>query len=328
MRRYEAYGAEVVLRHGETAFGDQLGARDVWVFEHDGRFYLHYDAAGDRGWLASLATSDDGSTWVKHGPVLALGSPGEPDAASVAYGVTCFDGARWHMFYLGSPHAADDELKTPAFPYLTLKAEADGPAGPWRKRPDLTPFGLGTPGTWCSATASPGHVVEQDGVFTMVFSGSTVAADGSILRTLGLAHTRDLDGRWEVEPEPLLPLTEQVENSSLYYEPDGDWWFLFTNHIGQADGHEPVAPQQTTEYADAVWVYWAKDLHGFRPEAKAVVLDAATVGWSPRIVGLPSVLPIGGRLAVYYDGCREDTIGHGGRDVGVAWLDLPLRPPG
>ena len=326
MLRLDAHHPAIVLRHGDRAHGDHLNARDVWVYESGGRYFMHYDAAGDEAWLAALATSEDGLSWTKQGPVLALGPAGAPDSASASYGSTYFDGERWHMFYLGTPNATDDGLNTPAFPYLTLKAEADSPAGPWRKRPDVVPFEPQR-GSWFSHTASPGHIVERDGELTMVLSGSTVDADGAIFRTLGLARTRDLDGPWAVDPEPLLPLTEQIENSSLHYEPEGGWWFLFTNHIGVAEGLEPVSPQMSTEYTDAVWVYWARELEGFRPEDKAVVLDARNVGWSPRIVGLPSVLRIGDRLAVYYDGCQEDTIGHGGRDVGVAWLDLPLRPP-
>jgi len=322
-RRLSPSASDVVLRHGERRFGDQLGARDVWVFENAGRYFMHYDAAGDRGWLAALATSDDGITWTKHGPILDLGDPGEPDSASASYGTTYFDGHRWHMFYLGTPNSSSDGLKTPSFPYMTLKAEAVSPVGPWQKRPDVVPF-MTVDGTWYSDTASPGQVLQVDGGYIMIFSGSATDASGNILRTLGIARTADLDSAWTIDPEPLLPATEQIENSSLYWDAADGLWYLFTNHVAEARDVAPVQPQNSTEYTDAVWVYWSPDPTRFSVDDRAVVLDAQSSPWSPRVIGLPSVLEIDGRLAVYYDGCVDDTIGHGGRDIGVAWLELPI----
>jgi beta-xylosidase len=31
--------------------------RDVWIYQADGTYYMHYDAAGPKSWLAALATS-------------------------------------------------------------------------------------------------------------------------------------------------------------------------------------------------------------------------------------------------------------------------------
>ena len=50
--RMEARDAGVVLRHGDGPERcDELGARDVWVYEAGGKYYMHYDAAGPKGWL-------------------------------------------------------------------------------------------------------------------------------------------------------------------------------------------------------------------------------------------------------------------------------------
>ena len=105
--RLEAKDQGVVFRHG-TGPGrcDYLGARDVWVYESDGTYYMHYDGAGPKGWLCCLATSKDLLTWTPKGPVLDFGARGEEDSASASYGVTHFDGQVWHMFYLGTPHAS------------------------------------------------------------------------------------------------------------------------------------------------------------------------------------------------------------------------------
>ena len=81
------------------------------------------------------------------------------------------------------------------------------------------------------------------------------------------------------------------------------------------------------EYTDAVWVYWSKDLNAWDAKDKAVVLDAKNCAWSRKCIGMPSVVKVGKRLAIFYDGPGGDSTDHMRRDVGLAWLDLPLTPP-
>jgi len=316
--RLEARDAGVVLRHGDGPGGcDALGARDVWVFESGGTAYLHYDGAGPRGWLCCLATSKDLSRWEKKGPILDFGAKGEMDSASASYGVTYFDGKTWHMFYLGTPNVSPAPDLIPSFPYLTLKARGSAPGGPWTKQKAVVPFSTKA-GTYYSITASPGHVVKKGDEYLMFFSSTTTKPGNPFVqRTLGIARTKDLDGTWAPDPAPIVPIEEQVENSSLYFEPEGATWFLFTNHIG-LDGEE---------FTDAVWVYWTRDLERWSPKDKAVVLDGRNCTWSKRCVGLPSVLKVGKRLAVFYDAPGGSSVSHMRRDIGLAWLDLPLVPP-
>ena len=310
-----------VLRHGDgPGQCDYLGARDIWVWEHGGTYFMHYDGAGTNAWLACLATSKDLVHWTKLGPVLQLGKPGDDDSASASYGVTFREGRRWHMFYLGTPHTTPAPDFIPAFPYQTLKAGAASPKGPWIKQPNVIPF-RPKAGTYYSATASPGHVIRDRDEYLMFFSAST---DRPVLRTLGIARTRNLDGPWRIDPEPIVPATEQVENTSLYHDTKSGIWWLFTNHVGLRNG---------LEYTDAIWVYWTKDLQHWNPDHKAVVLDGRNCSWSHQIIGLPSVVKVGKRLAIFYDGYAGDGIppgvkSHMNRDVGLAWLDLPLTPPG
>src|SRR5262249_25048164 len=66
--RMEADDAGIVLRHGDGPDQcDIYGARDVWVFQSDGSYYMHYDAAGPTGWLCALAVSNDLTHWTKKG---------------------------------------------------------------------------------------------------------------------------------------------------------------------------------------------------------------------------------------------------------------------
>jgi hypothetical protein len=220
------------------------------------------------------------------------------------------------MFYLGTPNVSPAPDYIPMFPYQTLMARSRSPAGPWEKLYAKAPF-TPQPGTYYSATASPGDIVKSHGEFLMFFSASTPAPD--IKRTLGIARAKHLEGPWVVLAEPILPVTEQVENSSLYYEPAIKTWFLFTNHIGINEARQ--------EFTDAVWVYWSRDLNRWDPRNKAVVLDGRNCSWSTNCIGMPSVIKAGKRLALLYDAPGHDSISHMGRDIGLAWLDLPLTVP-
>jgi predicted GH43/DUF377 family glycosyl hydrolase len=306
--RLDAVDAGVVLQHGHgPGQCDYLGARDAWVWEDHGTYYMHYDGAGLSGWLACLATSTDLVHWEKKGPVLGLGKPGSEDSASASYGTTYFDGKRWNMFYLGTPRATAWPNFIPSFPYLTMKAVSKLPTGPWVKLPEVTPFRPKS-GTYYNCTASPGQIIKQDGGYLMFFSAS-------MKRTIGIARTKDLEGGWTIDPAPIVPSDEQIENSSIYFEPVNQTWFLFSNHIGL---------DNLGEFTDAVWVYWTKDLNHWNANDKAVVLDGSNCRWSRKCIGLPSVVKVGNRLAIFYDAPGGESTSHMNRDIGLAWLNLPL----
>ena len=297
---------------------DTYGAREAVVVEHEGVYYLHYDGAGKDGWLSCLATSRDLRHWEKHGLQLTLGEAGRPDSKSASSPWLVNDGAKWHMFYVGTQFCTPAPDCTPATPYVTLTAEADHPAGPWRKRYDIIPF-TNEAGTYYSDTASPGDVVEQDGEYKMFFGAAAFDKEGKLGRTVGIARTRDLGSAWTVDPQPIFPPAEQCENTSLYYEPDNGTWFLFTNHIG-------IHPDRG-EYTDAVWVYWTKDLNRWDPQDKAIVIDCQNSKEVKGAIGMPSVIRVGDRLAMLYDGATGENYGHMGRGINLAWLALPLVPP-
>ena len=162
--RLDAEDVGVVMHYGNGPdHCDDLGARDVWIWEYEGKYFMHYDGAGPKGWLVCLATSKNLVDWEKHGAVLDLGKPGSSDSATASYGTTYFDGHKWHMFYLGSNNASLSPDRVPIGPYLTMKAEAPSPYGPWIKRnlvvlpPSPQHPGNASPGQIIRTGDEPGH---------------------------------------------------------------------------------------------------------------------------------------------------------------------------
>ena len=210
---------------------DELGCREALINYYDGTYYLYYDGAGPNGWLACLATSTNLQTWDRLGPALSFCAPGTHDSAAACSPWIIQDSTGlWHMYYLGTPNASASPDYVPSLPYYTLQATAPSPAGPWTKQYNPVPF---TPqaGTYDSSTASPGQVVQQGNQYLMFFSAAGYVGS-TFERTVGIATTTNLSGTWSVSPTPALPSTEQIENTSLYYQASTQTWFMFTNHVG------------------------------------------------------------------------------------------------
>jgi predicted GH43/DUF377 family glycosyl hydrolase len=316
--RLDAIDSGPIIHHGQgPAKCDYLGAREAICFRFKGTYYLHYDGAGPTGWRACLAVSRDLKRWDLRGPVLDLGAPGDDDAGTASSPWTVFDGKSWHMFYVGSRTTSPPPNRIPAVPYFTLAAKSQRPEGPWTKQPEVVPFRT-KPGAYYADTASPGQIVKDGDEYLMFFSAAAYTGESRrLLRTVSIARTKNLDAAWEIDLQPALPPEHQIENSALYFEPSNKTWFLFTNHIGlDAEG----------EYTESIWVYWSRDLNRWNPGHRAVVLDRTNCNWSKRCIGMPSVVPVGRRLALFYDASTTAS-GNMGRDIGLGWLSLPLKTP-
>jgi predicted GH43/DUF377 family glycosyl hydrolase len=317
--RMNAFDEGIVLRYGDGADScDVYGAREAILNEDRGIYYLFYDGAGKNGWLACLAESRDLKNWTKKGPILTLGDSTKGDYKSASAPWVIKEKNAWHMFYLGTPNTSPAPDRIPAFPYLTMKATSNSLQGPWIKQYDVTPLPL-KKDSYYAVTASPGFVVKTKNEYLQFFSATTqVGSD--IKRTLGIARTNDLNATWTIDSTPLVPLAEQIENSSIHFDQKSNCWFLFTNHIG-------IDPKDSTEYTDAIWVYWSKDINKWNAADKAIVLDSANCSWSKGAIGMPSVIKRGNRLAILYDAFEGYSNYHMKRNIGLAWLQLPLKIP-
>jgi len=305
----------VVLRHGNGHDScDVYGAREAIVNKVGNVYYLFYDGAGKTGWLACLAESKDLLNWQKKGAVLYLGKPNSADSKSASSPWVIKEKQTWHMFYLGTPNTTPAPDRIPAFPYLTMKAQSKTLEGPWIKQYNVRPFPE-KKNSFYTVTSSPGFIIRYRGEYLQFFSGATQDSSG-IKRTLGLATTKNLNGSWKISDMPLLPLNEQIENSSLFYDKVKKTWYLFTNHIG--------IDNEKLEYTDAIWVYWSKDIYHWNRENKAIVLDKSNCTWAKGAIGMPTVIQVGKKLAILYDGVEGNSKSHMGRDIGLAWINLPI----
>ena len=315
--RVNCIDAGVILKHGDGPDScDVYGAREAIINRVGKDFFLFYDGAGRDGWLACLAKSKDLKNWYKKGAILTLGDSTKADHKSASSPWVIKENNEWHMFYLGTPNTSPAPDLIPAFPYLTMKAKSRALTGPWIKQYNVRPFNI-KENTFYSATASPGFIIKYKKEYLQFFSAS--AQDGSgTKRTLGLAKTKNLNGAWTINNEPLFPLTEQVENSSMFFDTSSKNWYLFTNHIGINNGG--------TEYTDAVWVYWSKNPLKWDTKNKAIVLDKQNCTWAKGAIGMPGVIQVGNKLALLYDAVSGDSVSHMNRDIGLAWVALPLKP--
>jgi len=345
----------IVLRRskkGELLYEqDGGGIREAIINREGDAFYLFYD-----GWSAQdmpykmcynlRAKSNDLIHWEKQGINIEGARKVHPELSrEVCSDYWCAvspwilrEDDTYYMYYISSENQAGDS--TPLPPYITLLATSSSIEGPWQKANEKPGkhkqvcFPV-RPGTFYNDTASAGHVMrnpkwqgegDTENYKYMMFFSTAANVSGYLTRGIGIARTNDLTATddydkmegnfWHIDENPLAPLEDDVENSSVYYEEANGIYFLFVNHI-----------DPTNSYTDAVWVYWTQDTDSWDPENKAVVFDASNCTWAKGAIGMPTVLKLDDKtLVMMYDGVYGNGTGHLGRDIGMATISLPLSP--
>ena len=304
----------VVLTHGDGPGGcDVYGARDVVVWPVDGTLYMHYDGCG-AGRLAAVPGDEHGRALLDQArPGAGARAAREPRLRERL--VRDAVPPRRHVASVLRRHAERHPAAGAGARGAVLHAEGGGVRA--RRAVDQAPGHR-------AVLAAAGDVLRGDresgarsssttAQFLQFFSAS---AGEPLQRTLGIARTTDLDGAWTIDPAPILPATEQIENAALYHEPANDTWFLFTNHVDAA-----------TSTTDAVWVYWTTDLDGMgsgAPRGGARHDDVDVGEGRDRPARNRQPRRTSGALLRRRAGAGR---GHTGRDIGLAWLPLPLTPP-
>ena len=72
-------------------------------------------------------------------------------------------------------------------------------------------------------------------------------------------------------------------------------------------------------------MYWSKDIYNWDVNNKAIVLDSSNCSWFKGAIGMPSVIKVGNKLAVLYDAFERYSTYHMKRNIGLAWIDLPIK---
>lgn len=292
------------------------------MYQAAGTYYMHYDGSSGSGpWNKVLATSTDLLKWTVKGNFMPLGKGADQDVDCVCYGTVMFDGSQYQMYYTGSTSQLPAPAIVPLAPYTTLRAVSTSPSGPWTK--------MGVPfspkaGSYFADTASPGQVLKTSDGYLQFFAAGQKSG-GKMLRTIGIARAPTAAGPWTVDETPILPSSEQIENAVFYFQPSSKQWFMFVNHVG-------VSPDGAREFSDAVWMYWTSDLNHWTAANRAVVVDGSSSSWAKAVIGLPSVSVKDGKLAVIYDGSSTatnmpDVSDNLNRDIGLAWVSLPITTP-
>lgn len=99
---------EPVLRPEQTAIWEAGGLYKSWIMEHDGKFYLFYNAKdnipGSAKEQIGVAVSDDLKNWTRNplNPLVRNGAPGEFDDIFASDPAVFFDDGRWLLFYFGN----------------------------------------------------------------------------------------------------------------------------------------------------------------------------------------------------------------------------------
>ena len=323
--RLPALDNGVIFNYNAAPNGtDVKGARDAFIYQENGTYYMTYDGAGADYWTVNEATSTNLTDWTKLGKVLDKGPAGKPDSATVAYGTiykTPTDSA-YYMFYLGTQVKAGQPTNVPLPPYVSLRAKGPTPTGGWSKQSAIPIISL-VNGSYREITASPGPIIKQGDHYYMYFSAAA-EDNGKVYRGIGLAWTANLNSTtWSVGSGPIIQIYDQVENASLYHQAEDNTWYMFVNHVGV-----DTAGEETT---DSIWVYWSNSPFDWDSNNKAVVLDGSVSSWSNDVIGVPSVVPQSDHLDLVYDGRAtldpDNILNNINRDIGLANISIPIRLP-
>lgn len=205
-----------VLQRGAPGEWDSHDALNPAVVRRGGIYYNFYSGYDGRRWRTGLATSTDGVTWQKHGPVLA------PDPASwegdyiAANGSALLVGDEFFYWYqAGDP------------PRVGLARSSDGRRWAKLPAPVLAP---GPRGAWDERGVADPCVVRFGSQFFLFYLGQ----DRARRQRLGLACSPD-GVRWrKLRANPILELGEPgaFDENGLgepaVWASHGWYWMLYT----------------------------------------------------------------------------------------------------
>jgi predicted GH43/DUF377 family glycosyl hydrolase len=169
--------ANPVLTVGQPGEFDSEHVTYGHAILHQDKFWMWYTGHNGQVWQIGLATSPDGVHWTKYAgnPVLAVGAPGEWDAAGVSAPLVIYDGETFKMWFNGNGQ------------YVQASGYATSDDGIyWQKHnnnPVLTPTG----NDWESSAIGINSVLWINGLYHLWYGGTP----GGNARGFGYATSSD-----------------------------------------------------------------------------------------------------------------------------------------
>jgi predicted GH43/DUF377 family glycosyl hydrolase len=300
------YEGNPVLQAGAPGEWDE-----GWVYtsavRYDGTTY-HMWYGGGGGTVSGAigyATSPDGVTWTKYAgnPVLEPGDAGTWDAVVVLPAAILWDGATYHLWYLGTT--------SPDLSGVQQTGYATSPDGvTWTRHPANPVLRVGGAGMWDEGAAVITSVLAEGGTFRAWYLGFPPDMSYG-----AIGYATSLDGvTWSKRPEPVLgPQGPGWEGGGVYWPSvagDGSvyhmWYagWLTSPTIGHAVSTDGV--------------HWAR-----QPALEPVVANGGTGDFDAWGINNPRVLLVGDTAHMWYAGLSGANLW----SLGYATAPLPFPEP-
>lgn len=172
-----------LLAAGEAGQYDERGQADPTVlYEGPGDWKMWFDAVnGSNVWdKLGYATSGDGITWTKYGPVISRGSTGAWDSAFIHHPVVIKHNGLYYMYYAGAASGSVLNYK------IGLATSPDGIT--WTKYGSAPVIDIGSAGEFDNQYVRPSNPVLINGHWYMWYWGMNDA----FAHSWGLAKSEDL----------------------------------------------------------------------------------------------------------------------------------------
>jgi parallel beta-helix repeat protein len=212
--------SDPVLNPGSAGEWDDVFVENAAVLYDGTTYHMWYTGHSGASWAIGYATSPDGITWTKYDdpattahpyaqsdPVLNPGSAGQWDDDGVYSADVVYDGATYHMWYIGYDGA------TSGIGYAT---SPDGIT--WTKHPGNPVLNQGSAGEWDNADLHNLDVL-YDGTYHMWYSGS---ANGITFRIGYATSTNGIT--WSKYNDPTTTAAPYAESDPVLNQGSAGEW--------------------------------------------------------------------------------------------------------
>lgn len=228
------------FRQGQLPYFDDRLASFPGVWKDGATWYMVYEGAGfSTQWPGdvALATSPDGVSWVKQPTVpILLHRAKTFERANIGTPSLWKEGSTWYLFYHGF-NGADVQTAVATGPDLQTVTRVPG-------NPIIPTSASG----WDSGTVGKRSIIKENGIYYMIFEGSTDLPFDQASWSSGLARSSDLISWEKYSGNPVLPSTGQgfgFDGPEFIRTPDDRLHVYYRNPTGQTSRATLTMKQMT-----------------------------------------------------------------------------------